>query len=166
MTGTTQDISYIWEFGWYEWLMYYYPAKFPDDKEQLGRYLGPTRPGVGSVMSYKVLRQNGQVIRVDTLRKLTPQEWESESHKAARIAFDRTVKSKLGGITTEGDLENKTLLRDRSKESTKSEGKPPRKISSVTPEYESYEDEEEVQKRIPDADALAAGPEDPDTYDA
>lgn len=166
MTGTTQDISHLCEFGWYEWLMYYYPAKFPDDKEQLGRYLGPTRPGVGSVMSFKVLRQNGQVIHVDTLRKLTPQEWESESHKAARTAFDRTVESKLGGITTEADLEDTTSLRDRSKESTKSEGKPHRKISAVTPEYESYEDEEEVQKRIPDADILAADPEDPDTYDA
>ena len=32
MTGETAGISQICQFGWYDWVMYHDPAKFPDDK--------------------------------------------------------------------------------------------------------------------------------------
>jgi hypothetical protein len=72
MTGKTSDISHICEFEWYEWLMYHEDKGFPEDKAKLGRYLGPTEPGIGSVMSYYVLQSNGEVVTKRTIRKLTP----------------------------------------------------------------------------------------------
>jgi hypothetical protein len=32
ITGETADISRICQFGWYDWVMYHDPAKFPDNK--------------------------------------------------------------------------------------------------------------------------------------
>ncbi len=42
MTGNTADISYIAEFGWYNWVMFHdNKPPYPDDKLILGHYLGP-----------------------------------------------------------------------------------------------------------------------------
>jgi hypothetical protein len=60
MMGQTADISFICEFRWYEWVYFNEAqAQFPDDKVFLGNYLGPTDPEVGSVLTAKILKQNG-----------------------------------------------------------------------------------------------------------
>ena len=61
MTGETADISQICQFGWYDWVMYHDPTKFPDDKAVLGRYLGPAID-VGSMHTAKILKPNGQYV--------------------------------------------------------------------------------------------------------
>ncbi len=71
MTGETTDISHLCEYSWYEWVMYNDDVGFPEDKQKLGRYLGPTDPGIGSTMSYKILRPSGKLVRRTTVRKLT-----------------------------------------------------------------------------------------------
>jgi Reverse transcriptase (RNA-dependent DNA polymerase) len=165
MTGVTKDISHLCEFGWYEWVMYHHPESFPNDKEQLGKYLGPTRPGVGSVMSYHVLRENGNVIVVDTLRKLTPQEMESGSHERLRHAFEQAIEKRHGPGTTELDLEDMSAPVKSEAKGKKKKGTP-RQISAITPAYEVYEDDTESHKRMPEADTLTGELDDPDTYDA
>jgi hypothetical protein len=52
--------------------MYHEDKGLPEDKAKLGRYLGPTETGIGSVMSYYVLQSNGEVVTKRTLPKLTP----------------------------------------------------------------------------------------------
>ena len=54
MTGETADIIRISQFGWFDWVMYHNPAKFPDDKYILGRYLRPAIY-VGSMLTSKIL---------------------------------------------------------------------------------------------------------------
>ena len=51
VTGNTEDISELVEFGWYQWI-YYRDAtiSFPLPEEELGKYLGPYE-NVGSKMS-------------------------------------------------------------------------------------------------------------------
>ncbi len=62
MTRQTPDISNLYEYEWFQWVMYYDPPRsYPDDKIQLGRYLGPAID-VSSSMTYKILRSNGEVI--------------------------------------------------------------------------------------------------------
>ena len=64
MMGETADISFICEFQWYSWVYYNESqVQFPDVKVLLGRYLGPTEPKVGSVLTAKILKSNGEVIR-------------------------------------------------------------------------------------------------------
>ena len=80
MTGETTNISRICQFGWYNWAMYHDPAKFPNDKAILGRYLGPAID-VGSMLTAKVLFPNGQYICRTMLRHLNNDELGIEVHK-------------------------------------------------------------------------------------
>ena len=105
MTGATYDISHLCKFTWYDWVMYNEEkVGFPEDKEVLGRYLGATDPGVGSTMSYQILRPSGRVVHRRTIRLLTPQEWEDEDHEKLRNEFDSQVKTKLSSLMKEEDL--------------------------------------------------------------
>jgi hypothetical protein len=45
---------------------------------QLGRYLGPTDPEAGSVLTAKVLTGSGDVVRCNTFRLLTDMELDSK----------------------------------------------------------------------------------------
>jgi hypothetical protein len=81
MSGETADISQICQFGWFDWVMYHDPAKFPEDKATLGRYLGPAID-VGSMLTAKILMPNGQYVCRLTLRHLNNEERSSKVHKA------------------------------------------------------------------------------------
>ena len=78
MTGATYNISHLCEFAWYDWVMYNKEkAGFPEDKEVLGQYLVPTDPGVGSTMSYQILRPSGRVVHRQTIRLLYTQHHDT-----------------------------------------------------------------------------------------
>ena len=143
MLGQTADISFISEFGWYEWVYYNESiAQFPASKMLLGRYLGPTDPEAGSVMTAKVLVKSGEVIRRNTYRKLTPEEYDNSAITLERKLFDETIGKRLGEPLKEVDL-SATFG-----------------ISAVTPEYEAYEDDElNPVPEPPDVDALEEEPE-------
>ena len=66
MTGNTANISQNRQFGWYDWVMYYDNANFPDDQVLLGCYLGPALD-VGSMLTAKILKPNGQYVCRSTL---------------------------------------------------------------------------------------------------
>ena len=62
LTGNTADISVVCQFGWYDWVMYRDTnPSYPDESIVLGRYLGPALD-VGSALTAKILRLNGQVV--------------------------------------------------------------------------------------------------------
>ena len=86
MSGETADISRICQFGWFDWVMYHDPAKFPEDKATLGRYLGPAID-VGSMLTAKILLPKGQYVFRSTLKHLNNNEQNSEVHKAKQLEF-------------------------------------------------------------------------------
>ena len=62
VSGETSDISPFCQHAWYEWIKFRDTGpNFPDDKELLGRYLGPSID-VGPAMTAKILKANGQVL--------------------------------------------------------------------------------------------------------
>jgi hypothetical protein len=63
LTGDTPDISDLLDFGYYDWVWYWYPtsARFPADPHKLGRWLGLNHAH-GHAMCYKVLKPNGPFI--------------------------------------------------------------------------------------------------------
>jgi hypothetical protein len=71
--------------------MYHEDKVYPEDKAKLGRYLGPTEPGIGSVMNYYVLQSTGEVGTKRTIIKLTPQEQEDRTMLKEQQAFDNRV---------------------------------------------------------------------------
>jgi len=134
MMGQTADISHLAEFKWYDWIYYNESiGKFPDPKQVLGRYLGPTDPEIGSVMAAKILTSKGEVIRRNTFRTLTPEEYDSESNREERNAYNKAVVTRLGDPLRETDLASSLG------------------VAALTPEYEAYEDEE-AEQYIPSPD--------------
>lgn len=100
LTGQPTDISHICEFGWYEWVVYRVEgAQFPANHQRLGRTLGPSS-NAGSVMSHWVLTVTGDIMPIQTLRRLTPSECASPTMKARMNDFDEAIKRKLGDSMT------------------------------------------------------------------
>ena len=104
MSGQTPDISPFAELGWYEWCKFYdQAASFPPSRMTLGRYLGPAID-VGTAMTAKILKANGQVVHRGTYRPLNEDELANEDEKRAREIFDKAVHARLGEAMTEQDL--------------------------------------------------------------
>jgi len=96
--GEMGDISNLCQFGWYEWVYFrQHTARFPHQKEVLGRCLGPTRDE-GNEMAQWVLQQNGQIVPRRTLRRLNQEELSHNNlvEVAKREAFDAEIKQRLG----------------------------------------------------------------------
>ena len=112
MTETTADISHISEFGWYDWVMFRdNTPTYPDPKLILGRYLGPATD-VGSALTAKILKANGQFVCRSTLRHLTDDELQCPVHNDLRKAFDRSIDTTLGPAATTQDFPAEDITPD------------------------------------------------------
>ena len=79
MSGQTADISPFVELPFYAWVKFWDSlAKYPEPKEQVGRWLGPAI-NIGPAMMAKILKSNGQVLYVSMYHGLT----DDESHDNA-----------------------------------------------------------------------------------
>jgi hypothetical protein len=76
---------------------------FPDHKLILGRYLGPAT-NVGSALTAKILKSNGQVVYQSTLRHLTDLEQCCPVHIADRKSFDNSIVEQLGPAAQDSDF--------------------------------------------------------------
>jgi hypothetical protein len=116
MSGSTADISNICEFAWFDWVMFSDNVPtYPDDKLILGRYLGPATD-VGSAMTMKILKRNGQVVYRSTVRHLNNDEISDDVHIKSRHDFDLAITESHGPAATASDFPDDDL----------------------TPEYEDY----------------------------
>jgi hypothetical protein len=139
MTSSTADISQICEFGWYDWVMFRDNVPtFPDVKLILGRYLGPASD-VGSALTAKILKSNGQTVCRLTLRHLNDKEIHCPIHQEMHRVFDETIANHLGPNATDQDF----LAED------------------LTPDYNFYDDDHDLD---PDHGDLELTPEMGDTY--
>ena len=145
MSGETADISVFSQLGWYEWVMFRDTTiKFPDEKAQLGRYLGPSID-VGPAMCAKILKANGEVVYRSTYSPLTEDQINDPEHKQWRNLFNESVKRRLGDPCTVEDLADD-----------------PVEEGYDAPEYDLYEDDEENHEHVPDEDDVT--PEGNDEY--
>ena len=141
VSGETADISQICQHSWYDWIMFRDTTiSFPDDKLQLGRYLGPSID-IGPAMTAKILKGNGQVVHRTTYRGLTPEEQDDPNHQRLRESFDKEVTGKLGPKMSPHDLTD---------------------ADADTPEYETYADDHEGEHAHPIEEDTT--PEESDEY--
>ena len=96
MTGRPHDISNLCEYQWYEWVKYRSEGRsFPFPSERLGRVLGPAEHA-GHAMSQWVLTDTGDVLPIQTCRKLTEAEYCNATLKEQMHEFDRFVRKRFG----------------------------------------------------------------------
>jgi hypothetical protein len=104
MKGQQADISPWCDFQWYQWVKYYDErASFPEDKQILGKYLGPS-PGVGTHMTTKILTKDGSYFHTLTFRPLNSKEMEEEHPQ--REAFLAQVEQRLGDKSKSDDFDS------------------------------------------------------------
>ena len=95
-TGDEGDISNLCQYGWYEWCYFRdHTAAFPNNKEVLGRVLGPAR-GAGNEMAQWILKANGRVVPRRSLRPLKVDEIHSPVEIKKREVFDELIKRRWG----------------------------------------------------------------------
>ena len=85
--GVAADISNICNFGWYEWVYYRDFGSFPENKEKLGRVLGPCK-NEESKMPQSILNSKGSVITRRTMHKVRNEEIHAEAEQQKRSLFD------------------------------------------------------------------------------
>ena len=96
LTGQHIDISNLCEFGWYEWVQFRYDNnQFPEPHVHLGRSLGPAEHA-GKVMSQWAMNKNGNVLPIQTLRKLRDDELSCELDIKERESFDVNIQRRHG----------------------------------------------------------------------
>ena len=94
--GDEGDISNLCQYGWYEWCYYRdHTTAFPNNKEVLGRVLGPAR-GAGNEMAQWILKANGRVVPRRSLRPLKVDEIHSPVEIKKREVFDELIKRRWG----------------------------------------------------------------------
>ena len=95
-TGDEGNISNLCRYGWYEWCYFRdHTAAFPNNKEVLGRVLGPAR-GAGNEMAQWILKANGRVVPRRSLRPLKVDEIHSPVEIKKREVFDELIKRRWG----------------------------------------------------------------------
>jgi len=97
LTGDTLDISELLDFSFYDWVRVYDPAPFPEQRESLGRWLGPAH-NIGQALCYYILKSNGQVIARTSVRALTEDELNDPADKLHHDEFDKSITEAIGSF--------------------------------------------------------------------
>ena len=99
MTGDTCDISFLCEFGFYDWVWYISPqgSEGQEDmqRKRLGRYLGPST-NVGDAMCGTVLTEKGSRLDRTSIIPLSIEDRNNEEVTKRKQVFERILESKLG----------------------------------------------------------------------
>jgi hypothetical protein len=134
MTRSTANICHICEFSWYDWLMFRDNVPtFPDVKLTLGQYLRPATD-VGSALTTKILKSNGQTVCRSTLRHLNFKEIHCPIHQEMHRVFNETITHHLGPNAMEQDF----LAED------------------LTPDYDFYDDDHDLDPDHSDLEVTPA----------
>jgi hypothetical protein len=130
ITNEEGDISNLCQYGWYDWCYYReHTAKFPFNREVLGRVLGPAK-GEGNDMAQWILKANGNVVPRRTLRPLNTAELHSITEAKKRQIYDALIERRWGT----------------------SMSAPPDKPKDE--EFEEYQDDYEEPRIIPDIEDM------------
>ena len=109
LTGETPEISEYLDFTFYDW----YNENVGLGETKLGRWLGVSHR-VGSLMSYWVLTQKGNVISRTTVSRVTNLEMQIDSTKSRLLEFDTATTDRLNDeahiIIEGGNLNHMTGL--------------------------------------------------------
>jgi hypothetical protein len=144
--GKTMDISTIGEYASNDWVKFRdTAAKFPVSKIQLGRYSGAAID-IGPAMTSNILKQNGNVMYISSVRPLTQEKKQSPTENKEREEFDIAVEKKFGPAMNKYDFQDDPDYAD-----------------FVTPTYDCYENDDVSPSKIPDIDDIKEE-HDADTY--
>ena len=96
VTGETPDISEFVDYGWFDPIWYLDAEEaFPADKEQLGRWLGPSHR-VGQALTYFIINNNGSIITRSTVKPLSTDDLNDPKIQKDINALDTIIDDNYG----------------------------------------------------------------------
>jgi hypothetical protein len=94
--GEMSDILPFCKLEWYQWVKFCNTqTPFPNDKEVLGQYLGPSFD-VGPAMCVKILKSNGHIVHWSTYQALDNNEMGTCVEVEAMELFDWLIVEQFG----------------------------------------------------------------------
>ena len=96
MLGGTSDIIQFCEHGFFDSVMFRDERiQYPDKNPVLGIYLGPVID-VGTEMTVKIMKGNGEVVHLSTYRGMKEDKWTNQAHILLRKEFNNNIKDRFG----------------------------------------------------------------------
>jgi hypothetical protein len=139
LTGTEGDISNLCQYGWYDWCYYReQKAKFPFNREVLGRVLGPAKGG-GNKMAQWVLKANGNVVPHRTVCWLQVDEVHSPTKIKKREIVDELIERRWGT----------SISLPKVKDENEDDPNDPH-----PEDWDYYEDDDEAPRTVPDIEDI------------
>lgn len=142
LVGDTADISHLCQFAWYD-PVWYIDIKDPLENKKIARYLGPSHY-VGDRMASKILAPTGRVLVRSSVFPITPEESILPSVQEKVKEYSEQLKNALGERIKAMTMEPE----DKEDEDI------------ITPDFEPYQDETQVDISMPEADDM-----DDETFD-
>jgi len=97
LTGATPDISYISEFGWYEYVWYISPQGTDTlQRKQLGRYCGPSHDVGDALCAERILTDKALLVSRTSVIPLSLEETNSDVIKKKKQDYEESLKKYLG----------------------------------------------------------------------
>ena len=111
-TGDEGDISNLCQYAWYEWCYFReQTAAFPNNKEVLGRVLGPAR-GAGNEMAQWILKADSRLVPRKSLRPLKVDELHSPVEIKKREVFDELIQRRWGSPMTPSKTQKQNVFKN------------------------------------------------------
>lgn len=96
VTGSTPDISEYCDFEWYQPVWYYDEiTQFPEEKRQVGRWLGPAHR-TGQALTYYIINKKANVIARSTVQPPTDIEKNDDEFRKNLDSLDKKIATKYG----------------------------------------------------------------------
>lgn len=98
VAGSTPDISAYCMFDWYQPVYYHTPTEqFPEQKVELGRWIGIAEDVCTDFLASYVLTKNGDTVIRKSVWAVDPDELKTTEYDAKVKAFDKNIADVLGG---------------------------------------------------------------------
>ena len=96
LTRDMGDISFLWEFGWYEFVWFSTPQHLSKTMEnkRLGKYCRPSIND-GDAMSSRILMDQGRFVNRTSVFPIKEEEWSTDSFKQRAADLEAKVKERL-----------------------------------------------------------------------
>ena len=96
MTGEMADISFLAEFGWFQWVWFVTPQGGDSlETRRLGRYCGPSFE-IGDALCARILTDKAQYVHRTSVFPLSVEDENSEAVALKKQAYTESLKKVLG----------------------------------------------------------------------
>ena len=158
LTGDTPDISFLVEFGWYDYVWYLSEPDEAMNVKFLGRYVGPSWD-IGDVMCARILTEKGTLISRTSVFPLSDLDNNSDAIKQQKQKFEETLKEKLKDRyeTSDPNKEDETPKSEIYEPIREGEPKPIELEEADDMQHEAYNKYISARVRIPQGDSMSYG---------